>query len=109
MTFMRKTALAISVLCILAACTSEAQAEGAVIKIENFTFEPQALTVKVGTTVTWTNADDIPHQVVEVSHKYHSPALDTSDSFSMTFTVAGTSEYFCGLHPHMQGKIIVEP
>ena len=110
MHFLRLTWIAIAISCTLIAGGLEARAEGAaVVTIENFTFNPQVLTVKAGTMVTWKNADDIPHQIVESSHKYHSSALDTGDTFSMTFMAAGTSEYFCGLHPHMLGKIIVEP
>ena len=79
------------------------------IKIANFTFEPAVLTVKVGTTVTWVNGDDIPHLVSEKDGKFRSSALDTGDKFSQTFSTAGTVEYFCAIHPHMTGKIVVEP
>ena len=81
---------------------------GTMVKIENFTFTPPELTVKPGTTVTWTNADDIPHSVVDKDAKYRSKPLDTGDSFSMTFNDAGEYDYFCGFHPHMVGKIIVK-
>ena len=77
------------------------------VKIDNFTFGPQKLTVKVGDTVTWINEDDIPHTVVSTGH-FRSKALDTEDKYSFTFTTPGTFEYFCGLHPHMQGSIVVE-
>jgi plastocyanin len=77
------------------------------VKIDNFTFGPQKLTVKVGDTVTWINQDDIPHTVVSTGH-FRSKALDTEDKYAFTFTTAGTFEYFCGLHPHMQGSIVVE-
>jgi plastocyanin len=86
-----------------------AHAEEMTVKIENFTFNPAELTVKPGTTVTWENGDDIPHSVVEAGGKFHSKALDTGDKFTMTFTDAGEITYFCGLHPHMTGKIIVKP
>ena len=75
--------------------------------IDNFTFAPAQLTVKVGTTVTWNNHDDIPHTVVSAG-KFRSKALDTDDSFSFTFTAAGDYKYFCSLHPHMTGMIKVE-
>ncbi len=84
-----------------------AQAADTAVKIDNFTFGPQKLTVKVGDTVTWTNEDDIPHTIVSIG-RYRSAALDTGDKFSFTFTKAGTFEYFCGLHPQMQGTITVE-
>jgi amicyanin len=86
-----------------------ANAADAQVKIANFTFEPPVLTVKVGTTVTWVNDDDIPHLVSEKDGKFRSSALDTGDKFSQTFSAAGTVEYFCAIHPHMIGKIVVEP
>jgi amicyanin len=79
------------------------------VKIANFTFDPPTLTVKAGTTVTWVNADDIPHVVLEKNGKFRSSALDTGDKFSQTFSAAGTVEYFCAIHPHMTGKIVVTP
>jgi plastocyanin len=79
-----------------------------VITIDNFTFTPKELTVAVGTTVKWVNHDDIPHTVVEKKTTFRSKALDTDDSYSFTFTSAGTFDYFCGLHPHMVGQIIVK-
>jgi plastocyanin len=81
---------------------------GAAINIDNFSFTPATLTVSAGTSVTWTNHDDIPHTIVEHDQKFKSKGLDTDDSFSYTFSEAGTYEYFCGLHPKMVGKIIVE-
>lgn len=79
-----------------------------VITIDNFTFSPKELTVAVGTTVKWVNHDDIPHLVVENNKTFRSKALDTDDSYSYTFTSAGTFDYFCGLHPHMVGQVIVK-
>lgn len=58
---------------------------------------------------TWVNADDIPHLVSEKDGKFRSSALDTDDKFSQTFSTAGTVEYFCAIHPHMTGKIVVTP
>ena len=78
------------------------------ITIDNFTFTPKELTVAVGTTVKWVNHDDIPHTVVEKKTTFRSKALDTDDSYSFTFGSAGTFDYFCGLHPHMVGQIIVK-
>jgi plastocyanin len=79
-----------------------------VITIDNFTFTPKELTIAVGTTVKWVNHDDIPHTVVEKKTTFRSKALDTDDSYSFTFTSAGTFDYFCGLHPHMVGQVIVK-
>jgi amicyanin len=78
------------------------------VGIDNFTFNPQTLTVKAGATVTWTNKDDIPHTVAAVNKEFKSKALDTDDGYSFTFTTPGTYAYFCSLHPHMTGTIVVE-
>lgn len=78
------------------------------VKIANFTFNPPMLTVKAGTTVTWTNEDDIPHTVNATTQAFKSGALDTDDTFSFTFTTPGTYGYFCALHPRMTGTIAVE-
>ena len=85
-----------------------AQDASDVITIDNFTFTPKELTVAVGTTIKWVNHDDIPHTVVEKKTTFRSKALDTDDSYSFTFTSAGTFDYFCGLHPHMVGQVIVK-
>jgi len=103
----RATLAAVVVLAGLA--SGRALAADAQVKIANFTFDPPTLTVKVGTTVTWVNADDIPHVVSEKDGKFRSPALDTDDKFSQVFSTAGTVEYFCAIHPHMVGKIVVTP
>jgi plastocyanin len=79
-----------------------------VVTIDNFTFSPKELTVAVGTTVKFVNHDDIPHTVVEKKLSFRSKALDTDDAYSYTFATAGAFDYFCGLHPHMVGKIIVK-
>jgi plastocyanin len=84
-----------------------AQAQELQVTIDNFTFSPAELKVKVGDTVTWTNHDDIPHTVVSAG-KYRSKAMDTDGKFSFTFTSAGDYKYFCSLHPHMTGMIKVE-
>jgi plastocyanin len=81
---------------------------GPSVKIDNFVFGPQALIVTVGTTVTWVNQDDIPHTVVADDKSFKSRVLDTDERFSFTFTRAGEYGYFCSLHPHMTGKVIVK-
>ena len=79
------------------------------IAIDNFTFNPQKLTVKAGTTVTWTNKDDIPHGIASANNAFtRSKAMDTDDSYSHTFITPGTYQYFCYIHPHMTGAIVVE-
>ena len=81
----------------------------ATVSIDNFTFKPDVLTIKPGTTVTFVNHDDIPHSIVESGGKFKSKVLDTDESFKMTFEAAGNVGYFCGLHPHMTGRIVVAP
>jgi plastocyanin len=78
------------------------------VTIENFTFNPQRLTVKAGGTVTWTNKDDIPHAIASTGAVFRSGALDTDDNYSFTFNTPGTYQYFCSLHPHMTGTIVIE-
>jgi plastocyanin len=95
----------------LPATTSARAAETEVkieVKIDNFTFAPQRIVVQAGTTVTWTNADDAPHTVVSTTKLFKSSAFDTEDKFSFTFATPGTYEYFCSLHPHMTGTVVVE-
>ena len=85
-----------------------ASADEVAVKIGNFTFGQRELKVKAGTTVTWINNDDIPHTVASSTKVFKSKALDTKDNFSFTFTTPGDYEYFCSLHPHMTGAIVVE-
>jgi plastocyanin len=79
------------------------------VGIDDFTFNPGTITVRAGAKIEWENNDDIPHSIVETTGKFHSAALDTEDKFSFTFAQAGTFDYFCGLHPHMVGKVVVTP
>ena len=78
------------------------------VKIDNFSFGPETLTVAVGTTVTWTNRDDIPHTVVSTDGVFKSKVRDTDEKFSYTFSRAGTYPYYCSVHPKMTGKIVVQ-
>ena len=78
------------------------------VKIDNFSFEPETIKVTVGTTVTWTNHDDIPHTVVSTDGVFKSKVRDTDEKFSYIFTKAGTYPYYCSVHPKMTGKIIVQ-
>jgi plastocyanin len=78
------------------------------VRIDNFTFTPQTVTAHAGDTIVWQNHDDIPHSVV-ASGTFKSRALDTDENFSFRVDKVGNIDYFCGLHPHMQGKIVVEP
>jgi plastocyanin len=100
--------LQLALLTPLAAVAEPAATAATQVKIDNFTFAPQRLTVKAGTTVTWVNEDDIPHAIAATGKEFRSKVLDTDDKFSFTFTTAGSFEYFCSLHPHMTGTIVVE-
>ena len=90
----------------LAADTPSASATA--VTVDNFSFSPATITVPVGTTLTWTNHDDVPHTVVSNDQKFKSKALDTDEKFSFTFTEPGTYSYFCSIHPKMVGQIVVE-
>ncbi len=77
------------------------------VSINNFTFNPASITIKTGTTVTWTNEDSAPH-IVTSDGNFDSSALSKGETFNYTFNTAGTFNYICSLHPSMKGKIIVE-
>jgi plastocyanin len=85
----------------------QAEAEDSEVRIDNFTFTPNLLTVKTGTTVTWVNHDDIPHSIVCPALNLHSHPMDTDATFSNRFDQPGQFDYMCGLHPHMKGRIVV--
>jgi amicyanin len=109
MSFVRTLALgAMAGLLTVAIAAGPALAADTEVKVDNFTFNPQRITVKAGTTVVWTNGDDIPHTVTSKTGIFKSKALDTDDKFSFTFATPGTYDYFCSLHPHMTGSIVVE-
>jgi plastocyanin len=78
------------------------------VKIDNFTMSPQTVTVMAGATVRWTNGDDIPHTVVSEDRTFKSHVMDTDQQFSFTFEKPGTYKYFCSIHPHMTGTVIVK-
>ena len=79
------------------------------VKIDNFAFGPMSLKVASGTTVTWTNRDDVPHTVVsDDKTTFKSKALDTDEQFSYTFSRPGTYHYFCSVHPKMTGEVAVQ-
>jgi plastocyanin len=105
-TFQRGGVIALVAVAMLAA--QPVLAADVRVSIDNFTFAPQQITVKPGDTVIWTNRDDIPHTVVSKTLAFRSQALDDGDTFSFTFLAPGTYAYFCSLHPHMTGSIVVE-
>jgi plastocyanin len=85
-----------------------AQLKDTKLEVENYSFLPKSVAVKAGTTVTWTNEDNTPHTVASSTKLFKSKALDTTDSFSYTFTTPGVYQYFCSLHPFMTGTVVVE-
>lgn len=92
----------------LAAMPAAAASEVSVM-IDNFSFSPAEVTVAVGTRIIFTNRDDIPHTVTDSAQPrmFKSPAMDTGESFAFTFEKPGTTRYFCSLHPHMMGSVVV--
>ena len=103
-------ALAVAAAIFLQLGGAQARAQEITVTIDNFTFSPNELTVKVGDTVTWTNHDDIAHGIASSNNAFaKSKVIDTDDSYSFKFTAPGTYQYFCYLHPNvMVGSIIVE-
>lgn len=93
--------------CRPAAATPAPKAAAQTVHISHFTFEPQVLTVRVGQTVTWSNDDDIPHAVVAIDRYFKSKVLETGEILFFTFATPGLVPYFCSLHPHMTGKVMV--
>ncbi|MGO9804364.1 MAG: cupredoxin family copper-binding protein [Steroidobacteraceae bacterium] len=91
-----------------AAAAAPAAAAAGVVIARNFMFAPLTITVKAGSTVTWTNRDEEPHTVVSLSGLFRSAALDTNDSFSFRFDTPGTYYYICTIHPRMTGTIVVQ-
>jgi plastocyanin len=85
----------------------ESKAQNMEIRVDNFTFNPDTLTVPLNSAVTWVNKDDIPHVIASTDGMFKSKALDTDQQYSFTFTKAGTYPYFCAIHPKMVGKIVV--
>ncbi len=109
---MKKTvpsiAFAAALLLLAARLPAGTKASSDMVKIDNFSFTPQTLTVHPGTTVTWVNKDDVPHTVTSTEKKFKSHALDTDEQFTYTFSAPGTYNYYCSVHPHMTGRIIVQ-
>ena len=89
------------------ATTKPAPAAQLNVSIDNFSFNPPTLTVRAGATVTWVNRDDVPHTVTADDKAFASKTLDTDDQYSRTFDAPGTYPYFCAVHPHMTGRVIV--
>jgi plastocyanin len=101
--------LAVSAVLVLHPARAKAgESSGPEVRVDNFTFGPETLTVPLNSTVTWLNKDDIPHVIASNDGVFKSKALDTDQKFSYTFTKPGTYSYFCSIHPKMVGKIVVQ-
>src|SRR5215469_16714168 len=87
---------------------SEDKASLTEVRVDNFSFWPETLTVAVNSTVIWVNKDDVPHVIASNDGLFKSKALDTDDKYSYTFSKAGTYAYYCSIHPKMVGKIVVQ-
>ena len=112
MTMFRNALAALALLCF-AGPGFAAQPNTATVNtvtIDNFAFDPPTLTVAPGTRVTWTNHDEEPHAIVSANKEtpFKSAGLDTDDSFAFVFDKPGTYKYFCSIHPHMVGQIVVK-
>ena len=115
---MRKTFFTFAVVLLLALAAvvllhstparSENQSSPTEVRVDNFSFGPETLTVPANSTVTWVNKDDLPHVIASNDGLFKSKALDTDDKFSFTFNKAGTYSYYCSIHPKMVGKIVVQ-
>ena len=91
----------------MSATAPAAPVNGDQVNIDNFAFVPATLTVRAGSTVTWTNHDEEPHTVVASDGSFHSPGMGTGGTFSHTFATAGTFDYVCSIHPMMHGTVVV--
>lgn len=78
------------------------------VRVDNFTFGPETITVPANSTITWVNKDDVPHVIASTDGVFKSKALDTDDKYSYTFSKPGSYPYFCAIHPKMVGKVIVQ-
>ena len=81
------------------------------VAIENFAFAPSSITVSEGTTITWTNNDNVDHTVTSTSgpESFDSGNMGQGETFRHTFTQAGTYDYICSIHPFMRAQVIVTP
>jgi plastocyanin len=104
------TSIALASICPLAIAPAGADeaAAGTIVMAKDFMFAPTSLTIRSGSTVTWTNHDDEPHTVVSTTGLFRSAALDTNESFSFRFEKPGTYQYACSIHPRMVGTIVVQ-
>jgi plastocyanin len=86
---------------------SAAPVAGDAVSIDNFAFVPATLTVRVGSTVTWTNHDEEPHTIAASDGSFHSPGMGSQATYSHTFPTAGKFDYICSIHPFMHATVVV--
>jgi plastocyanin len=86
---------------------SPAPVAGDAVSIDDFAFAPATLTVRVGSTVTWTNHDEEPHTIAASDGSFHSPGMGSQATYSHTFPTAGKFDYICSIHPYMHGTVVV--
>ncbi|WP_414686720.1 cupredoxin domain-containing protein [Mycobacterium sp.] len=86
---------------------SAAPVAGDAVSIDNFAFVPATLTVRVGSTVTWTNHDEEPHTIAASDGSFHSPGMGSQATYSHTFPTAGRFDYVCSIHPFMHATVVV--
>ena len=104
---MHRFVFAFSLFCAFPAA-APAVADNPSVVMKNFDFSPMAITVPVGTKVTWKNLDGEPHTVTSADGLFRSPALDENDTYSFTFTKAGAYKYICSIHPRMMATVTVK-
>jgi plastocyanin len=90
------------------AVMTAADSKPIVVNIEKFIYNPNPVTVPVGTAVTWVNHDIVPHDVVNPDKTFKSKLLEKDEQFSFTFSQPGTYHYICSIHPKMSGDIVVK-
>lgn len=86
---------------------SSAAGSGSTVSIVNFSFQPATITISAGTTVTWTNKDNVGHTVTADDGSFKSDRLGSGTTFSEAFATAGTFTYHCSIHTSMTGTVIV--
>ncbi len=88
--------------------SSQQSSQQVAVSIKNFKFVPQDIVVNAGTTVVWTNEDDVAHTVESSDGTLKSDELAQGDTYKFTFAKAGKYDYKCGIHPSMRGSVTVQ-
>jgi plastocyanin len=78
------------------------------VEIKNFDFSPRSLTIKTGSSVTWTNYDAAPHDATDEAKSWGTPILRKGETSTIRFDSPGSYEYLCTIHPAMKGTLVVE-